>query len=121
MKELDMNLQIFKKFCLFVTIPVYYWAIISTYETLHRGDFNVEESTTESTNVRLSQEYPTCIQEKYDGSSLQWLKIEIMGFFANIIVLILYLASSRFSAASAQSHIEMEENMYCDDFNKEIN
>ena len=63
---------------------------------------------------------PFCMQSKNHGDSIHWLRLEIMGFYANILVLVFYLVTSRLDKDAAASHIEMADQIYSDDFRQRL-
>ena len=40
-KQLNLNMQILKKFCMFITVPLYFWVIIDAYDSVHWANLNV--------------------------------------------------------------------------------
>ena len=98
-KELNVNMQIIKKFFYFITVPMYFYVIVDCYETLHLAYLNVVEEPANASEVKLL--YPFCMQTKFHGDSIHWIRLEIMGFYANILVLIFYLVGSRLDKDAA--------------------
>ena len=84
-------MQIIKKFLYFVTVPLYFFVIIGCYETLHLARLNVVEQPTSVSDIKIDPSLPFCMQTKFHGDSIHWLRLEIIGFYANILVLIFYL------------------------------
>jgi hypothetical protein len=78
------------------------------------------EDVTDAKDVRIKQDRPFCIQSKYHGDSIQWIHVELLGFFCNIIVLFIYLAGSRLTKDAAASYIEMADSIYDDEFIQKI-
>ena len=94
-ERLNSNNYIVKKLLVFVTVPYYIAAILGS---IFIYDFSRIPEAMSGDDVLVYAKRPLCFSS-YQGNVLTWIKIEVSFFYVNLLVLIFYLARTRFVSA----------------------
>ena len=88
-KVLTSNAHAFKMTINFVTVPVYIFMIFWFQSGLEDLRYVFDKTSTVQ-NVKLYHDSTVCVAKKM-GNIEQWAEIEILTFYANILIMIVYL------------------------------
>jgi len=94
-ERLNSNNYIVKKLLVFVTVPYYIAAILGS---IFIYDFSRIPEAMSGDDVLVYAKRPLCFSSS-QGNVLTWIKIEVSFFYVNLMVLVFYLARTRFVSA----------------------
>ena len=86
-----MTFFLVKKFCIFAASPIYIYLILTAQDQVYNDKVFYKSGATMST---YEVEGEVCVHPA-QGSFDSWLRLEIAAFYANLLVLVYYLAASR--------------------------
>ena len=86
----DVTYQPIFMFCNFISSPIYIYWILVAQDRVYENRILYEPSSTKADFKVLNE---VCINP-VQGNIENWLKFEILAFYSNLLVLMLYLAKS---------------------------
>lgn len=105
-KHDNIMIKILSKFLEFITVPYYLYMVLDTQYVLRTALLNYRE-VFKNLNTDLKLDVNECLAGITHGHAIEWMRIELIAFYARIFQMILFLLLQRLSKQQPSATFEI--------------